>query len=153
MVEKIEAGDKQVSRRVMVNASASELYTLVANPHRHHELDGGGTVGENISGPQHLTKGDTFSTHMKQFGMKYRTSSTVTHAEGNRVLEWQLGAGQKWRWEFEELDASTTRVTETWDIREMPAVAAVVMKITGMYGRNAKGIEETLRRLQARYGE
>lgn len=151
MVETRDAGDKQVSRRVTVNAPASELYALVANPHRHHELDGSGTVGENISGPEQLNVGDEFSTHMKQFGMKYSTTSTVTQAEENRVVEWKLGIGQTWRWEFEELDASTTRVTETWDIREIPAFAAIGMKISGMYGRNAKGIEETLRRLQARY--
>lgn len=151
MVETRDVGDKQVSRRVVVNAPVSELYALVANPHRHHELDGSGTVGDNISGPSHVTTGDTFSTHMKQFGMKYQTTSTVTKAEENRVIEWKLGIGQKWRWEFEELDASTTRVTETWDIREIPAVAAIGMKIGGMYGRNARGIEETLRRLQARY--
>lgn len=151
MVETLDAGDKQVSRRVVVNAPVSELYAMIANPHRHHELDGSGTVGENISGPKHLTTGDTFSTHMKQFGMKYRTTSTVTQAEGNRVVEWKLGIGQKWRWEFEELGPNQTQVTETWDIREIPGIAAIVMKIGGMYGRNATGIEETLRRLQARY--
>lgn len=153
MVENIDAGDKQVSRRVVVNAPASEMYDLVANPHRHHELDGSGTVGENISGPERVTDGDEFSTHMKQFGMKYRTTSTVTQAEENRVIEWQLGIGQKWRWEFEALDDATTRVTETWDVSDIPAIAAFGMKVGGMFGRNAKGIEETLRRLQARYGD
>lgn len=151
MVETRDAGGKQVSRRTVVNAPVSELYALVANPHRHHELDGSGTVGENISGPEQLNAGDTFSTHMKQFGMKYRTTSTVTQAEENRVIEWKLGIGQKWRWEFERLDDSTTRVTETWDIREIPGIAAIVMKVAGMYGRNARGIKESLRQLQARY--
>ena len=151
MVEQIDAGDRQVSRRIVVNAPVSELYALLENPHRHHELDGSGTVGENISGPEHVTVGDEFSTHMKQFGMKYRTTSTVTQAENNRVLEWQLGIGQKWRWEFESLSPNQTQVTETWDIRDIPAPAAFVMKLTGMDRRNAKGIEETLRRLQARY--
>lgn len=152
MVEKRDAGDRQVSRRVVVDASTSELYAIVANPHRHSELDGGGTVQGNISGPDRLAVGDTFTTSMKQFGMKYRTTSTVTRAEEDRVLEWQLGIGQKWRWEFEKLDDSTTRVTETWDIREIPTVAAIGMKLGGMYGRNAKGIEATLLRLQTRYG-
>lgn len=152
MVEKRDAGDRQVSRRAVVNAPASELYQLVANPHKHGELDGGGTVGANVSGPEHLTVGDEFTTHMKQFGMSYRTTSTVTQAEPNRVIEWKLGIGQTWRWEFEALDDTTTRVTETWDIREIPGIAATVMKLGGMYGRNAKGIESTLRKLQSRFG-
>lgn len=153
MVENVNTGSKQVSRRVVVNAPASELYALVANPHRHHELDGSGTVGQNISGPEHVVQGDEFSTHMRQFGMNYRTTSTITQAETDRVIEWQLGIGQKWRWEFESLDENTTQVTETWDIREIPGVAALAFRIGGLYGRNGKGIEETLRRLQARYGE
>lgn len=151
MVEKIEAGDKQVSRRIVVDAPIAELYEMVANPHRHHELDGSGTVGENISGPEQVSVGDTFGTHMKQFGMKYQTTSTVTQAEPNRVVEWKLGIGQKWRWEFEELSPGQTQVTETWDIREIPGPVAIVFRLTGMFGRNAKGIEESLRRLQARY--
>lgn len=148
MVETVNAGDKQVSRQVIVNTPAAEIFAMVANPHRHHELDGSGTVGALISGPDRLTVGSVFSTHMKLFGMKYRTSSTATRVEDNAVVEWQLGIGQKWRWEMEALGPDQTRVTETWDIREIPAIAAFVFKITGMYGRNAKGIEETLKRLQ-----
>lgn len=151
MVEKVEAGNRQVSRRVIVNAPASELYALIENPHRHHELDGGGTVGQNISGPEKVTTGDKFSTHMKMFGMKYRTTSTVTQAEQDRVLEWQVGIGQKWRWELEPLGPNQTQVTETWDIREVPAIAALGMRVMGLYGRTATALEETLRRLQARY--
>lgn len=153
MVEPVEAGDRQVSRRVTVNAPVGELYALVENPHRHHELDGSGTVGANISGPERMAVGDKFSTHMKQFGMKYRTTSTVTQAEENKVVEWQLGIGQKWRWEFEPRGPKQTQVTETWDISQIPAIAAFGMRITGMFNRNAKGIEETLRRLQQRFGD
>lgn len=152
MVESIDAGDRQISRRVVVNAPVSELYAILENPHRHHELDGSGTVGENISGPEKVTAGDEFSTHMKQYGMKYRTTSTVTKAEHDRVLEWQLGIGQKWRWELEPLGPNQTLVTETWDGSEIPAVAALGMRLGGVFRRNAKGIEETLRRLQKRFG-
>lgn len=152
MVETVNAGDKQVSRRVVVNTPVAEIFAMVANPHRHHELDGSGTVGANISGPERLTVGATFGTHMKQFGMKYRTTSTATRVEENSVVEWQLGIGQKWRWELESLGPDQTRVTETWDIREIPAVAAFVFKLTGMYGRNAAGIEKTLTQLQESAG-
>lgn len=152
MVETVNAGDKQVSRSAIVNMPAAEIFAMVVNPHRHHELDGSGTVGENISGPDRLTVGAKFGTHMKQFGMKYRTTSTITRVEDNAVVEWQLGIGQKWRWELEALGPDQTRVTETWDIREIPAIAAFGMRVMGMFNRNAKGIEETLKKLQESAG-
>lgn len=152
MVEQVDNGDRQVSVRAMINAPVEELYALVANPHRHHELDGSGTVGENISGPEKLSTGDTFSMHMKQFGLPYKTTSTVTKAEENRVIEWQLGIGQKWRWEFEPLGDARTQVTESFDVRDVPGIAATVFRIAGMFGRNQKGLTETLRKLQQKYG-
>ncbi len=151
MVQVVDAGDKQVSRRVVVNAPASELYAIVANPYRHHELDGSGTVGQSVSGPEQLGRGDEFSTKMKMFGMTYTTTSTVTQAEEDRLIEWKLGVGQAWRWEFEPLGPNQTQVTETWDISGIPAVFEFGMRVMKMYNRNAEGIEETLRRLQQRY--
>lgn len=151
MIDEVEAGNRQVSRRATVNAPASEIFALISNPHMHHQIDGSGTVGANISGPDTLAVGDTFSTHMKQFGLAYKTTSTVTQSEENSVVEWKLGIGQKWRWELTPLSDSTTSVTETFDARDIPAVAAAVFKITGMFGRNAKGIESSLRKLQAHF--
>jgi hypothetical protein len=149
MVETVDAGNKKVSRRVVINAPASEIFALVVNPHRHHELDGSGTVGANISGPERLATGEKFSTHMKQFGMKYRTTSTATVVEEDRVVEWQVRALQKWRWELEPFGANQTQVTETWDMSDIPFWR--VYRLVGMHNRNAKGIEETLRRLQKRF--
>lgn len=152
MIETVEAGDKQVSVRAVVNAPASEIFALLANPHRHSELDGSGTVGANISGPERLALGGKFSTHMQQGPMKYRTTSTVTQFADDRVIEWQVGAGQKWRYELVPTAGGGTEVTETWDVREVPGVVGFGFKLTGMYGRNAKGMEETLRKLQQRFG-
>ncbi|MCA9833656.1 MAG: SRPBCC family protein [Thermomicrobiales bacterium] len=148
MIESIPAGEQQISRRAIVNAPVAEIFALVASPHRHHELDGSGTVGANISGPERVQLGDTFSTHMKMFGIPYKTTSKITQFAENQIIEWQVGNVAKWRWEFREIDSSTTEVTETWDIRAA-AGAKVIEKMMGK--RNANGIEETLRRLQERY--
>lgn len=40
----VDAGPRAVSRRITVHAPAAEIFALVANPHRHPELDGSGTV-------------------------------------------------------------------------------------------------------------
>ena len=43
-VTRVDAGPNQVSRSVEVHAPAGELFAIVANPRRHRELDGSGTL-------------------------------------------------------------------------------------------------------------
>ena len=40
----VDLGPSQVGRTVEVQAPAPELFAIVADPTRHHELDGSGTV-------------------------------------------------------------------------------------------------------------
>ena len=54
IVTAVDAGRYQVSRSVEVRAPAADLFAIVADPRRHHELDGSGTVGKNIRAPQTL---------------------------------------------------------------------------------------------------
>ena len=67
----VDAGPRRVSRSVEVAAPASELYALAADPRRHPELDGSGTVRENIKMPPEFVEGAKFSTSMKMFGVPY----------------------------------------------------------------------------------
>ena len=54
-VSPVDIGSHKVARRVTVNAPAAELFALAANPHRHHELDGSGTVRDSsVKGPEKL---------------------------------------------------------------------------------------------------
>ena len=46
-VSTVEVGPRKVARRVTVNAPAADLFALAADPHRHHELDGSGTVRDS----------------------------------------------------------------------------------------------------------
>src|SRR6202011_5277465 len=72
-VTTIDAGPNQVSRAVEVQAPAAELFAIVADPRRHHEVaHGSGTVGDNINAPERLIPGARFSTKMKMFGLPYR---------------------------------------------------------------------------------
>jgi Polyketide cyclase / dehydrase and lipid transport len=149
----VDAGPNQVSRSVEVAAPAAELFAIVANPRRHHELDGSGTVGDNIRAPERLESGSRFSTKMKMFGLPYRITSTVTELKPDRLIEWRHPFGHKWRWEFEALSPTSTRVTETFDYRDTGPVkdALKYYEATGFAKRNAAGIEATLRRLHDRY--
>ena len=78
-VSKVEAGPQKVARRVLVHAPAAEIFSIVSDPHRHPELDGSGTVRDiDVKGPHHLAVGDKFTVGMKQYGVPYKITSTVT---------------------------------------------------------------------------
>ncbi|MGB8389815.1 SRPBCC family protein [Mycobacterium sp.] len=149
----VDAGPRRVSRSVEVAAPVAELYALVADPRRHHELDGSGTVRANIKAPAKLVLGSKFSTSMKMFGVPYRITSTVTALKPNEVVEWRHPAGHRWRWEFESLSPTLTRVTETFDYRDAGAVknGLKYYERIGARKANTAGIEATLAKLRDRY--
>ncbi|MDO3128750.1 Possible polyketide cyclase/dehydrase [Mycobacteroides abscessus subsp. bolletii] len=151
-VSVVDPGPQQISRSVEVSAPATELFAMVADPRRHHELDGSGTVGQNIRTPDRLQVGSRFSTGMRMFGLPYRITSTVTEFDPDKVVEWRHPLGHRWRWEFVALSPTSTRVTETFDFRNAGPIRSLLnYKLPGFVKANAKGIEATLRRLQARY--
>lgn len=96
-INSIDAGPRRVSRTVDVQAPAAELFSLVADPRRHGELDGSGTVGEMVKGPQRLSEDSSFSVKMKQYGVPYRITSRVTDFAEGRVVEWRHPLGHRWR--------------------------------------------------------
>lgn len=110
-VSVVDPGPQQISRSVEVSAPATELFAMAADPRRHHELDGSGTVGQNIRTPDHLQVGSRFSTGMRMFGLPYRITSTVTELDPDKVVEWRHPLGHRWRWEFVALSPTSTRVT------------------------------------------
>jgi hypothetical protein len=151
-VTTVDAGPHQVSRSVEVNASPAELFAIVANPRRHHELDGSGTVGDNIRGPSPLSLGDKFSTKMKMYGVPYRITSKVTALQPDRLIEWRHPFGHRWRWEFDPISPTQTRVTETFDFTDGGLKNTLkYYEATGFAKKNGSGIEATLQRLADRF--
>lgn len=148
----VQAGPRKVSRAVEVQAPAAELFELLADPHRHGELDGSGTVQDTVKGPRRLTEGAKFSVKMKQYGLPYRITSRVTDLRDGQAVEWRHPAGHRWRWELTALSPTATRVTETFDYSPVPTVQAKALELFGIPKQNAAGIEATLRKLQERYG-
>jgi hypothetical protein len=152
-VTTVDAGPNQVSRSVEVNAPAAELFAIVADPRRHHELDGSGTVGGNLKAPAKLVPGARFTTKMKMFGVPYRITSVVTALKPDELVEWRHPVGHHWRWEFTALSPTTTRVTETFDYSDAGSIkeALKYYRRMGFAKANARGIEATLTRLRDRY--
>jgi hypothetical protein len=149
-VTTVDSGARPVSRRVMVPAPAGEVFALVADPHRHPELDGSGTVRDiPVTGPDRLSQGAKFSVGMKQYGFPYKITSTVTAFEDGRLIEWQHPLGHRWRWEFAETEPGTTQVTETFDYTT--ARAGKLLELFRQPTKNGVGITKTLEALAARF--
>jgi hypothetical protein len=150
-VTNVDAGPRRVARRVLVHAPAAEVFALVADPHRHPELDGSGTVRPGpVTGPQMLSTGAKFTVGMKQYGVPYKITSTVTAFKADQLVEWQHPLRHRWRWELAEVEPGITQVTETFDYST--ARTPRLLEILGEPGKNAAGITKTLLALQARFG-
>ncbi len=147
----VDSGPRRVTRRAAVHTDPAQVFAIVADPHRHPELDGSGTVRDiPVTGPDRLSLGATFTVGMKQLGVPYKITSRVTAFEDNRLVEWQHPLGHRWRWEFRETDPGTTEVTETFDYST--AKAPKMLEIFGQPKTNATGITRTLQALATRFG-
>jgi hypothetical protein len=147
----VDAGPGKISRSIEVNAPAQEIFEIVADPRRHSELDGSGTVKDAVVAPGRLENGAKFSVRMKMYGFPYQITSQVIDFADGRVVEWQHPLGHSWRWELTPLSETTTLVTETFDYTRIGPAKVSGLKLFGSLKHNAAGIEATLRGLQARY--
>ncbi len=116
----------QVSVERVVPAPPEEVFALLADPRRHREIDGSGTLRDTVDGPPRLFRGARFGTRM-QLGGPYAMTSTVVEFEEGRRIAWQprptnrvaalaIG-GRIWRYELEPVQGGTL-VRETWDISQ-----------------------------------
>jgi hypothetical protein len=147
----VDSGPHKVSRTVIVQAPSAALFDIVADPFRHGELDGSGTVLDTVSGPHRLAKGVKFSVKMKQRGVPYRITSRVTEFDDGRLVEWRHPMGHRWRWELTPKSEGVTQVTETFDYSHVSAAKAKALELFGMKKQNAAGIEKTLNKLEDQY--
>lgn len=151
----MDRGDNVVAFSAEVAASAQEIFALVSDPHRHHEIDGSGTVQSQASGPDQLKTGDRFSVRMRVFGVPYTLPLRVLLAQSPTelqpgVLEWVQPTGHRWRWEMVpcETGPERTLVTESYDARAQLRFVRAALTASKVYARNARGIEASLSRLQ-----
>ena len=149
--QRVDVGGRQVAYTVTVDAPAEELWALLANPHRHHEIDGSGTVKQRVTGPHRLTAGDRFRVAMRKYGLPYTMALTCTASDEGRLVEWAHPGGHRWRWEFEPVDATRTQVTEIFDYSWARPVVGTVFERLRLDRENAHGIQASLTRLAARH--
>lgn len=113
-----------VSVQRVIAAPAADIFAVLADPARHVEIDGSGTVRASRGGSRRLRLGDTFGMDM-HWGASYSTRNEVVALEPDRVIAWRTLAtwpltlvvtGRTWRYELTPVDGGT-RVTQTWDPR------------------------------------
>lgn len=137
-----------VSRSVIVNSPAQAIFDLLADPRRHGEIDGSGTIqNAQLTSPDRLSKGAKFGMKMK-LGVPYSITNTVLEFEEGKQIAWRHFGGHIWRYILEPADGGT-KVTEQFDpnTSKMP----LMLKITKASDKNALSIEKTLQNLQKRF--
>ena len=137
----------------VIPAPASEIFELLANPSRHRDIDGSGTVrdpkGDTV---ERLELGSEFGMSMVM-GLPYSMKSTVVEFEPDRRIAWQtrghgigrgLG-GRIWRYELEPAEGGTL-VRESWDITQESALTRPLIRRAAK--ATAKNMAATLERLE-----
>jgi uncharacterized protein YndB with AHSA1/START domain len=128
------SADVETVERV-IPAPPEKIFELLADPSRHRDIDGSGTVrdvkGDADARPARLELGSRFGMSMK-LGIPYSMVSEVIEFEDGRRIAWQtrppigarLAGGRIWRYELEPVDGGT-RVRESWDISQERVKALV----------------------------
>lgn len=97
-----------VARSVVVDAPVKRIFDLLADPARHSELDGSGTVRGAVFGPERLESGSEFGMDMRMMGLPYRMTNRVVEFEEDRLIAWKHVGSHRWRYELEKVDPGRT---------------------------------------------
>ncbi len=134
-----------VSRSVFVPAPAHEIFDLLANPRRHSEIDGSGSVKDaQIDAPERLSLNAQFGMNMR-IGVPYKMTNTVVEFEENSRIGWRHFGGHIWRYILEPAEGGTN-VTEQFDWST--AKSPLMLQVIRAPQNNARAIEKTLANLE-----
>ena len=146
-----QAGDVESVERT-IPAEPAAIFALLADPSRHHDIDGSGTVEDAKNAPERVELGATFGMAMKR-GVPYSTRNVVIEFDDNRRIAWQhdatggvirgiVGPGAIWRYELEPVEGGT-RVQETWDFSAVRGIKWM-LRLTRSRNDTRAGMEKTL---------
>jgi uncharacterized protein YndB with AHSA1/START domain len=136
----------------VIAAPAAAIFAVLADPSRHQEIDGSGTVREAAGGSQQVTLGSKFGMSMKM-GIPYSMENEIIEFEQDRRIAWQTRpsikfmrrfvGGRIWRYELEPVEGGTL-VRESWDISQ----EKVKKGVQSMRGRTREAMTKTLERIE-----
>ena len=118
---------KPVSVIRRIEAPASVIFKILANPDRHPDFDGSEMLRTGASNEVIVGVGDVFVTKMYFTAMgDYEMHNRIVAFEADRCIAWEPGNpelarnGSRWRFDLTPEDPNATVVTETYDCSESP---------------------------------
>lgn len=138
--------DRSVSETRFIAADPAEVFALLCDPTRHHEIDGSGMVQQARGGSTSLALGDRFGMDMRLGPIPYRMNNTVVEFEQDRLIAWAHFGGHRWRYRIKPVDGGC-EVTETFDWST--ARSARFIELMSYPDRNRSAIIATLDRLES----
>ena len=141
-----------VSVERVIAAPADRIFELVADPARHHDIDGSGSVRDAKSSPTRLTMGATFGMSM-HLGINYSMLNEVIEFDDGKRIAWQtrpsgnfqrkLFGGRIWRYELESAEGGTL-VRESWDISQEKGPIKGLLGIAKSKDHTREAMDKTL---------
>ena len=147
--EIIETDNPKVkSAQIVIQAASSVIFSILANPQRHKDIDGSSTITANISGPNELILGSKFGMKM-HLGIDYRIRNTVVEYKKDELIAWRHLGRWRWRYELVDLGNGSTRVIESFDASYAPAIAQLWLNFRKAYPWTQLAVAKTLVRLKS----
>jgi len=137
--------DKIVRVSRMIPAEPQAIFDLLADPRRHADIDGSGSVkAARVNAPERLSLGARFGMDMR-IGLPYRITNEVVEFDEPRQIGWRHFGGHVWRYRLEPTEGGTL-VTEEfdWSTNKSP----IMLKVMKATERNRVAMEATLKRLE-----
>ena len=145
-----------VSVERVIAAPAEKIFDLLADPDRHHDIDGSGTVRDAKASSTRLAMGSEFGMSM-HLGINYSMTNEVIEFDDGKRIAWQtrpgngfqakLFGGRIWRYELEPADSGGTLVREIWDISQEKGPVKNLLRVGRVKEHTRDSMEKTLEKI------
>lgn len=141
--------EQTVSVSRVIKASPEVIFDILADPAKHADFDGSGTVQDIRGDSERLSLDAKFGMSMKKGPLPYKISNTVKEFEKNQLIAWAHFGGHRWRYELEPATTAegepATKVTETfdWSYARIPKM----IELAGFPKKHPADMTATLERL------
>ncbi len=140
-----------------IKAEPAAIFAVLADPAKHREIDGSGTVRDAKEGSQRLAMGSRFGMSMKM-GAPYSMTNEVIEFDEPKRIAWQtrppssvgarLFGGRIWRYELEPTEGGTV-VRESWDVSQEKQPLRALLRLGRARAHTRTAMEATLEKIEA----